>query len=88
LDISANLTGYELDIDLTSSQSVTIQRQGQADGLPDVQVQQHGSATFSELRLYQFDGTHYRLTKCMDQSYASNTERLLEKPIITEKPCD
>jgi len=82
-------SGYELEAELGSAQSFTFQKTGETDGFPDVQVQQHGSATSSELRLYRYDGARYSLTKCMDQDYQdpSDPERTLEKPIITEIPC-
>jgi hypothetical protein len=42
-----------------------------------------------ELRLYQFDGNHYRLTKCMYEttSVRAYVRHHLDKPIITEIAC-
>jgi hypothetical protein len=79
--------GYEKEIE-GSAQAVDIQR-GQSQ-FPEVLSRQHGSATDSELRLYQFDGDRYRLTKCMDQNYSDpdNIEHILDKPIITEIQCE
>jgi hypothetical protein len=49
------LAGYEMEIDLDVAQEVTIET-GKTK-FPGVLARQHGSATDSELRLYQFDGT-------------------------------
>jgi hypothetical protein len=42
-----------------------------------------------ELRLYQFDGNHYRLTKCMYEttSVRAHVRHHLDKPIISEIAC-
>src|SRR5688572_15705052 len=82
-------TGYELEADLGSAQTVSIQRSARSK-FPEVLAQQHGSATMSGLRLYEYDGTRYRLTKCIDQHYVdpSDPERILDKPVIEETPCD
>jgi hypothetical protein len=79
--------GYEQEIE-GSAQTVDIQR-GQSQ-FPEVLSRQHGSAFDSELRLYQFDGARYRLTKCMDQNYSdpNNFDHTLDKPLITEIPCE
>jgi hypothetical protein len=82
-------TGYEQEAELGSAQTVEIQEQPNKF-FPDLLAQQHGSATFSSLRLYQYDGLRYRLVKCMSQDYAdpSNPEKTLEKPIVDEVPCE
>ena len=82
-------TGYEQEADLGSAQSVEIQEQP-VKLFPDLLARQHGSATSSGLRLYQYDGLRYRLVKCMNQDYTdpSNLEKILEKPIVTETPCE
>lgn len=77
-------SGYEMEVDLDVAQEVSIET-GKTK-FPEVLARQHGSATNSELRLYRFDGTRYRLRKCMSESYVdpSDPERLLEKPQVTE----
>ena len=78
--------GYEQEIE-GSAQTVSVETD--KSKFPEVLTQQHGSATESELRLYQFDGTHYRLTKCMDERYPdpNDVDRFLDKPIVTEIHC-
>src|SRR5262249_32674913 len=58
---------YEREVDLGEAQTVRIET-GKTK-YPEVVARQHGSATDSDIRLYQFDGTRYRLTKCMSESY-------------------
>ena len=77
--------GYEQEVDLGVAQTVRAERRAK---LPEIVAEQHSSATDSGLRLYQFDRAHYRLTKCMSQSYQDPTDgHILEKPIVTEVPC-
>jgi hypothetical protein len=80
--------GYQEEVNLGEAQTVSIEK-GKAK-FPDVLARQHGSATDSDLRLYQFDGTRYRLIKCMNQSYRdpNDIDRILDKPIITEFQCE
>jgi hypothetical protein len=81
--------GYPLEIDLGSAQEVNFKPNADSE-FPDVEARQHGSATRSELRLYQYKGNRYQLTKCMEEDYQhpTNPERILEKPILTETPCN
>ena len=76
--------GYEMEVDLDVAQEVSV-HPGKTK-FPEVLARQHGSATDSELRVYRFDGTRYRLAKCMSESYVdpANPERVLEEPIVTE----
>jgi hypothetical protein len=78
---------YEQEVDLGEAQTVTIET-GKAK-YPEVFARQHGSATDSDLRVFQFDGTRYRLTKCMSESYRdpNDIDYTLEKPIVTEFHC-
>jgi len=78
--------GWAEEIGLGSAQSVTIEKDTTE---PEIVAQQHGSAFDSDLRVYQFDGARYRLTKCMDQSYRdpNDFDRVLDKPIITDIYC-
>jgi hypothetical protein len=76
-----------METNLGEAQNVSFEKgNGQ---LPDVLAQQHGSAFESDLRLFQFIGSRYQLTKCMNKNYQdpSDPEHILDKPIITEQPC-
>ena|ERR1051326_3090082 len=79
--------GYAQEIE-GSAQAITVKKGNSK--FPELLSQQHGSATDSELRLYEFDGTAYHLTKCMDQSYSDPNDiaRTLDKPILTEILCN
>jgi hypothetical protein len=79
---------YEKELELGVAQHVTMQADSKT-AYPELLAQQHGSATGSSLRLYQFDGRRYKLTKCMNSEYRDprDLDRILEKPIITEEPC-
>jgi len=80
-------TGYEKEVELGVAQNVTMEK-GSA-GFPDVRVRQHGSAFESEVRLYQFDGSQYRLSKCIDENYLdpNDLDHTLDKPTVTEFQC-
>ena len=80
--------GYEEEVDIGVAQSVDITK-SKDEKYPTLKVRQHGSATESEERTYQFDGSHYRLTKCSDLEYQdpNDVERILDKPVITEIQC-
>lgn len=77
---------YEQEIE-GSAQTVSVETS--KSSFPEVVTRQHGSAFDSELRLYQFDGTRYLLTKCTIESYSdpNDPDHTLDKPIVTEIHC-
>jgi hypothetical protein len=78
-----------MEVELWEAQSVSLERNATTKFL-DVLARQHGSATSSAIRIYQFDGERYRLTKCQNSEYLApdDPERSLEKPLITDVKCD
>jgi hypothetical protein len=78
-----------MEVELWEAQSVSLKRNA-TSRFPDVVAQQHGSATSSAIRIYQFDGERYRLTKCQNTDYAdpADIERTLDQPLITDVECD
>jgi hypothetical protein len=57
-------------------------------GYKDVMTSAHGSATFSELTLYEFDGKRYHKARCADQQYPEREDGgIADKPVITLTPC-
>jgi hypothetical protein len=81
-------SGYEMEVDLGVAQSLNLQL-NTTTTFPEIFARQHGSATSSELRIYQFDGTRYRLAKCQSSDYAdpADLERILDEPLVTEFEC-
>jgi hypothetical protein len=80
---------YQMELNLGVAQEVTVERKSKTAN-PVLTAKQHGSATQSGLRLYQYDGKRYKLVRCMRSDYQdpSHPDRLLDKPRITDEPCD
>jgi len=53
------------------------------NGYRDLVTSAHGSISDSELRVFRFDGTRYRLKKCYDKRYMYP----MKYPKITPEPC-
>jgi len=58
------------------------------NGMRNVVLRLHGSATDSSWALYQFDGKHYRPSQCADVNYSPNPDRILKRPKVTPQRCD
>lgn len=59
-----------------------------SNGYKDVITYAHGSASYGELALYQFDGKQYRKTRCAEEEYKLRDDGTFEeKPTITSGEC-
>jgi hypothetical protein len=86
--VRQNGTGFEvlLETDMVHFFSISKTR---TNGYRDIETSAHGSATFSELTLYKFDGKQYRRAQCWDRVYelledSSNAK----EPTVTAVPCE
>jgi hypothetical protein len=58
------------------------------NGYKDVMTSAHGSAFYSDLALYQFDGKQYRKTHCAREEYKQREDgSFSDKPTITPTEC-
>ncbi len=63
-------------------------RNTRTNGYRDIQTSAHGSATFSELTLYKFNGKRYKAAQCWDRIYELQEDGSnAQKPTITAVPC-
>lgn len=58
------------------------------NGYLDVVTYMHGSATESDISVYQFNGVQYQLKECLHRSYTNSSRRHSTKPTITHVSCD
>ena len=62
-----------------------------SNGYRDIVTAMHGSAGDSDLSVYRFDGTQYRLVRCMSRSYSyidrQGRFRETDRPIIRPREC-
>jgi hypothetical protein len=57
-------------------------------GYKDVITYAHGSASYGELALYQFDGKEYHKSRCAEEEYKLRDDGTFEeKPTITSEDC-
>jgi hypothetical protein len=56
-------------------------------GYRDLMTSMHGSAWYSELHFYRFDGRMYVLDHCAARDYQGENEKALKRPKITPLPC-
>ncbi|HET9363902.1 MAG TPA: hypothetical protein VFP71_02840 [Candidatus Angelobacter sp.] len=60
-----------------------------SNGYKDVITYAHGSASYGELALYQFDGKQYHKTRCASEEYKlRDNDTFEEKPTITSTDCE
>jgi len=80
--------GYRLLLDATG-QSFTVQKTA-ANGLRDLVVDMHSSATDQWLKVYRYQGGRYGLVGCYDADWApleNGVVHQLREPRITLSPC-
>ncbi|HEY5028687.1 MAG TPA: hypothetical protein VIK39_09790 [Candidatus Angelobacter sp.] len=59
-----------------------------SNGYKNVMTSAHGSASYSDLALYQFDGKRYRKTHCAGEEYTQREDgSFSDKPTITPTEC-
>ena len=59
-----------------------------SNGYKDVITYAHGSASYGDLSLYQFDGKNYRNTQCAREEYKLRDDGTFdEKPTISSEDC-
>jgi len=59
-----------------------------SNGYKDVITYAHGSASYGELALYQFDGKQYHKTRCAEEEYKMRDDGTFEKKLtITSGEC-
>ena len=59
----------------------------ETQGYRDLMTSMHGSAWYSELNFYRFDGRMYVLDHCAARDYQGENEKVLKWPRITPRPC-
>jgi hypothetical protein len=57
------------------------------NGYRDILTSSHGSAFFSELVLYRFDGAQYRATDCGSENYEAEDGAMAKRPTLTRTAC-
>ncbi len=82
---------YRLLLDARSIQQTRVLN-SVTNGYHDIQTEMHGSATSSDLRIYRYDGQHYRLTNCFSRNYdydvdTKGEEHLNPKSTIKRVAC-
>ena len=86
----ATAGGYEKLLEASDVQQYYF-RNSFNNGYRDITTAMHGSAWDSDLSVYKFDGTQYRLKECLSRSYGylDNRGRFREttKPIIKPVTC-
>lgn len=80
---SSNSYKTILEADMTQRLNI---KNIKTNGYLDIETLSHGSAASGGIDLYQFDGYDYRVTKCVDYDYSSDSG-LLKKPVIKPRNC-
>jgi len=79
--------GFETLLKTDMVQSFAVEPSS-SNGYKDIMTYAHGSASYGELALYQFDGKQYRKTRCADEEYKLRDDgTFAEKPTITATEC-
>jgi hypothetical protein len=56
-------------------------------GFRDLQTSMHGSAWYSDLTNYRYNGEHYEVHSCLSRDYNDGRGNSLKKPVIASRPC-
>jgi uncharacterized protein YqkB len=80
--------GFDTLLETNMVQMFSIERSSR-NGYKDLMTSAHGSAFYSDLTLYQFDGKRYRKTHCAREEYEQREDgSISDKPMITASECD
>jgi hypothetical protein len=83
-----NSSGFSTLLATRMVQMFSVEATGM-NGHKDVMTSDHGSATSSDLALYQFDGEKYRNTRCAEEIYSEKEDGTIsDKPMVTSVKCN